>query len=65
MYAPRSGHFFDRKEVAWFFGCLLFLFSAIRRKLGQSREMDETEGIRGKYALFLSMAEVMMESMGT
>lgn len=64
VYAPRSGHFFDRKEVAWFFGCLLFLFSAIRRKLGQSREMDETEGIRGKYALFLSMAEVMMEKHG-
>lgn len=61
VYAPRSGHFFERKEVAWFFGCLLYLFSGIRRKLGQDRVMDETEGIRGAYALFLSMAEDMMK----
>ena len=61
VYAPRSGHFFERKEVAWFLGCLLYMFSAIRRKLGQDRVMDETEGIRGTYALFLSMAETMME----
>lgn len=64
VYAPRSGHFFERKEVASFFGCLLYMFSAIRRKMGQDRVMDETEGIRGTYAVFLSMAETVMNKNG-
>ena len=60
VYAPRSGYFFKRKEVAWLLGSLLYLFPEVQKALGKSREMGETEGISGTYRQFLIMAETMM-----
>lgn len=60
VYAPRSGHFFDRKEVAWFIGTLLSLFPSLYGQMQKDRQMKETEDIEEKYATFLAMAYHMM-----
>ena len=61
VYAPRSGHFFERREVAWLLGCLLYLFPKVWESLKKGKELDETEGIRDKYVTFLSMAKTAMK----
>lgn len=61
VYAPRSGHFFERKEVAWFFGCLLLLFPKAIDYMKRTRVLAETAGIEEKYITFLSMTKVMLE----
>ena len=61
VYAPRAGHFFERKEVSWLLGCLLYLFPAFSEHMEAFPEMGETEGIMSRYLAFLSMARYVME----
>jgi DNA helicase-2/ATP-dependent DNA helicase PcrA len=61
VYAPRSGHFFERKEVAWFFGSLLYLFPKIMDRMKRTHVLSETENIEEKYLTFLSMTKVMLD----
>ncbi len=60
VYAPRAGHFFERKEVAWLLGCLLQLFSCFSMHMEDYPELEETEQMTETYTFFLSMAGQMM-----
>ena len=61
VYAPRAGHFFERKEVAWLLGCLLALFPCFSDHMEQYPELKETDEMVETYNFFQSMAEQMME----
>ncbi len=64
VYAPRAGRFFQRKEVAWLLGCLLYLFPGFTEHIEEFPEMEETEGITFTYDSFAGMARQMMMAKG-
>lgn len=64
VYAPRAGHFFQRKEVALFLGCLLYLFPCFSEHMEDFSEVEETENIYWDYMKYLGMAKECMSMPG-
>ena len=62
VYAPRAGHFFQRKEVMLLLGCLLYLFPQFSEHIEDFPEMKETEGIDWAYMEYLSIVRTLMRA---
>lgn len=60
VYAPRAGHFFERKEIGQMLGCLLWLFPCFLDHMDDFSEMQETPNMDMRYMEYVGMAHQLM-----